>query len=216
MGVDIDSMIEGAKDMREELTTTPLISNSAVMYAASRYLLLQQGIKMESLVTFEPDLKEFGRWWVQLFGESEGKTDEVLFPLSFSFSEDLHALGQWIQMGPKNVLETHLITYYDTKDTIIKDSIEKDGFDYLTNKNFKDLNTIVQKAALKAHTEEGVPSFTIETANPLNEKTLGSLYWFFLFSVYASCTIMDVNPFNQEGVELYKKNMYSSLGKQIR
>jgi len=212
-GINIDALIEGAKEVQKELTTTELTSNSAIRYAMFRYLLLKKGYTCESLVTYEPDLKEFGRWWIQLFGESEGKTDNVLFPLSFSYSEDLHAVGQWIQQGPKIVIETHLMSYHDNEDIIIKSSNEEDGFDYLNNMNFKELNKVVGQAAIKAHVNEGVPSSIITTSHPLNEKTLGGLYWFFLFSVYASCSIMGVHPFNQEGVELYKKNMYSSLGK---
>lgn len=214
-GLDVEKILEGARKQEQACKKTPIVENAAVRYAALRNLVREKGIQIESLVFFEPDLFAFSRWWIQLFAESEGKTDHVLFPVGFSYSEDLHAVGQYVQEGPRIILETFLRLDYQTEKLIIEPSEEViDGFSYLDDKPFSVLNESVYRSALKAHSEAGVPCCELVFSRALDEQTMGSLFWFFLFSAYLSATLLGVNPFDQNGVEEYKKNMYAELGKQ--
>ncbi len=214
-GLDVERIMQGARVIERQIKTTPIEKNSAVRYAVLRNIIRKKGIQVESLVFFEPDLFALSRWWIQLFAESEGKTDCVLFPVGFSYSEDLHAVGQYVQQGPRVILETFLKLNYQTEAMLIGPSADvQDGFSYLDGKPFSVLNDSVYSSALKAHSDDGIPCCELTVDTPLDEKTVGSLFWFFLFSAYLSATLLGVNPFNQEGVEGYKKNMYAELGKK--
>lgn len=212
-GVNIRRVMEGAKAAEHYVKTTEIEDNSAVRYAISRSLLFDKGFKVESLVLFEPDLIHLGRWWVQLFAESEGKTPRALFPTSFMNSDDLHAVGQYIQEGPLWIAETFLHLFFENKDCIIPDSsVVQDGFDYITGKNFDHLNLSVYNAALQAHKDRGV-ACTQFIGKAIEPEFFGYFFYYFFFVSYASGIILDVNPFDQNGVEDYKKNMYTILGK---
>lgn len=214
-GLDVEKILQGARDQEKRIKETPWEENPAVRYAALRNIIRKKGIQVESLVFFEPDLFALSRWWIQLFAESEGKTDFVLFPVGFSYSEDLHAVGQYVQEGPRILLETFLKLNYQTEALLIGPSADvQDGFSYLDAKAFSVLNESVYRSALKAHSEDGVPCCELKLDGHLDELALGSLFWFFLFSAYLSATLLGVNPFDQEGVEGYKKNMYAELGKK--
>lgn len=214
-GLDVEKILEGARRVEQQIKKPPIEENSAVRYAVLRNLIREKGIQIESLIFFEPDLLALSRWWIQLFAESEGKTDNVLFPVGFSYSEDLHAVGQYVQEGPRVILETFLNLNYQTEEILIEPSEDViDGFSYLDDKPFSVLNKSVYRSALKAHSDDGVPCCELSINSSLDEQELGSLFWFFLFSAYLSATLLDVNPFDQEGVESYKKNMYAELGKK--
>ena len=214
-GLDVEKMLEGARHMEKHLKATPIEENPAVRYAVLRNIIREKGIQIEGLVFFEPDLCALTRWWIQLFAESEGKTDNVLFPVGFSYSEDLHAVGQYVQEGPRVILETFLNLGYKTEELLIDPSQDVlDGFSYLDDKPFTVLNESVYRSALKAHSDDGVPCCELTLDSHIDEKTMGSLFWFFLFSAYLSATLLGVIPFDQEGVESYKKNMYAELGKK--
>lgn len=214
-GLDVEKILEGARSAEQQIQETPLEENAAVRYALLRNIIRKKQIQVESLVFFEPDLFAFSRWWIQLFAESEGKTDNVLFPVGFSYSEDLHAVGQYVQDGPRIILETFLNLDYRAEPLLIEPSLEvEDGFSYLDGKPFSLLNESVYRSALKAHSADGVPCCELLFSSSLDEQTMGSLFWFFLFSAYLSATLLGVNPFDQNGVENYKKNMYAELGKK--
>lgn len=213
-GVDIRTLLSGACAMEKVVRTRQAKENPAVRYAILRSLIKGKGIALESLVTFEPDLQYFTRWWIQLFAETEGKTEMVLFPVGFSYSEDLHAVGQYVQQGPRVLLETYLDVQYAETNLIIETSRDVlDNFGYLDNKHFSVLNKAVYQAALNAHCSDGVPCIELKMDTPLDAETLGGLFYFFLFSAYLSARLLGVNPFTQEGVEQYKRNMYAELGK---
>jgi len=213
-GVDVDALIAGASTMERKLKSLPPEENPAMRYAVLRNLIRKRGITIESLVVFEPDLQDFIRWWVQLFAETEGKTGDVLFPVGFNYSEDLHAVGQYVQEGPRVLLETFLNFQYTQNERVIEPSPQEDGFSYLDGKRFQELTTTVYQAALKAHTEGGVPCVELSCDEPLSTASIGSLFYFFLFSAYCSSVLLGVNPFDQNGVEAYKRAMYHDLGKQ--
>jgi glucose-6-phosphate isomerase len=213
-GIDIKSMLDGARKMSEQIKKTPLETNAAVWYAVRRMVLLEQGFSIESLVLFEPDLHAVSRWWIQLFAETEGKKDKVLFPVSFSYSEDLHAVGQFVQQGPRTIVETFLDFSYSPSTMVIAQSTEvADGFSYMDGRHFDELNRVVYNAALNAHAHDGVPCIELNVEQPINEYSLGALFWFFMCCAYMGATLLEVNPFNQDGVEAYKQHMYDNLGK---
>ncbi|GAB1483098.1 glucose-6-phosphate isomerase [Treponema sp.] len=212
-GLDIDTLLEGAKDMERQLKETTIDTNPAVQYAVNRNILFLKGFHIESLVFFEPDLIHLARWWVQLFAESEGKNQKAIFPTFFSYSEDLHAVGQYVQEGKRNIQETYLCLFHENPNLIIGPSTEEqDGFDYLDGKAFDKLNRSVYQAAFKAHSEAGVPCTEIAVSQ-VTERNLGQVFYFFMFAVYVSASLLGVDPFSQDGVENYKDAMYSLLGK---
>ena len=212
-GIDIAALVAGAMDAEKELKNAGIESNPAVRYAVNRNLLFSRGFNVESLVFFEPDLLPFARWWTQLFAETEGKNQEAVFPTYFSYSEDLHAVGQYVQQGKRCIQETFLNFVHVHPDFLIGPSAAvKDGFGYLDGKAFDELNRAVYAAALRAHSEDGVPCAEI-SAPAIGAGSLGGLFYFFMFASYLSATLLGVNPFNQDGVENYKVNMYRILGK---
>jgi len=215
-GIDIRKLCGGARETEFSLKHTDSLENPAVRYAVNRLLLLEKGFQIESLVVYEPDLVPFARWFVQLFAETEGKTSKALLPTFFSYSEDLHAVGQFVQQGPRTIIETLLNLFFESPSVIIHPSPEVgDGFDYLDNQPFDKLNQSVYQAALSAHVQDNIPCFEFVAGKGICEETLGSLFYFFMFACYLSACLLQVNPFNQDGVENYKKNLYALLGKPV-
>lgn len=217
-GIDIGNLTEGARAEMSQLGGTIAYANPAVRYAANRNILFREGFTIESLVVFEPDLVPFARWWIQLFAETEGKKQEAVFPTFFCYSEDLHAVGQYVQQGRRCIAETFLGLFRPTPGFAIRGSPNlMDGFDYLNGRPFDDLNGAVYAAALRSHRDGGVPCAEIAAApglsTALDERTMGALFYFFMYSAYLSAAMIGVDPFTQDGVEGYKRTMYRILGK---
>lgn len=213
-GIDLKRILAGARVAEQYLKTTAPEKNQGVLYAITRNLLFKKHFTIESLVLFEPDLVHLGRWWVQLFAESEGKTPRAIFPVSFMYSEDLHAVGQFVQDGPRCIAETYLKLFHPCDTLIIPESSEVvDGFNYLTGKEFQSLNETVYKAAFDAHKTEGIPCTEFLSTETISPEVIGYCFYYFMFVCYLSSVLIDVNPFDQEGVEAYKRNMYKLLGK---
>ena len=213
-GIDLYKIFHGAKAAESYLKSTEPEKNQGVIYAVTRNLLFQRGFTLESLVLFEPDLLHLGRWWVQLFAESEGKTENAIFPVSFMYSDDLHAVGQYVQEGRRCIAETYLRLFHPNKPLVIPESPEvSDGFDYLSHKEFQTLNETVYQAALEAHKNDGIPCTQFIAESTICPEIIGYFFYYSFFVCYLSCVLLEVNPFDQEGVEGYKRNMYTLLGK---
>jgi len=212
-GVDIREIIKGAKEMERVIKTTAPKDNPAVVYATLRNILYKKDYSIEMMAFFEPLLEYFTKWWVQLFGESEGKEDKGLFPTTCSFSEELHSLGQYIQDGQKILFETFLnLEDQGASCPIPQDNETLDYFEYLDGKDFAYLNRVAFEATVKAHAEGGIPVmiFNIPELTPYY---MGQLFLLFQYACYISASILGVNPFDQPGVEAYKENMFVGLGK---
>ncbi len=212
-GINIKEIIQGARDMEQMLKSTPFRRNPAVVYAAIRHLLEGQGFAMEILSSFEPALEFFSKWWVQLFAESEGKNLRGLFPVACSFTEDLHSVGQYIQDGRRNLMETFLYVESPAENYIIQpDTKVSDGFDYLNHMDMKCIDDTAFWATVKAHAAGSVPCniITIPKLTPYN---FGQLFYYFQLTCYISGTFNGINPFDQPGVEEYKKEMFRKLKK---
>lgn len=211
-GLDIEAYLAGMQEARERCQKEPE-NNPAVNYGAVRHLLYRKGYDIELLVSFEPRYEFFAKWWVQLFGESEGKEQKGIFPAWAIYSEDLHSMGQYLQDGRRNLMETFL-TVEDMEASVVIDPCPQygDGFDYLDYKDFADINRAAQKATWEAHIAGGVPCIRFQ-ADKVWEKSFGELYYYFMVSCAISGTLSGVNPFDQEGVEAYKKSMFRFLGK---
>ena len=212
-GIDIDALMQGAADAREALSNTKLCENDALMYAAARSILYRKGVATEIMVGYEPYTLMLCEWWKQLYGESEGKDNKGLFPASVNFSTDLHSLGQYIQDGVRNLFETVL----DVKDcgcscTIPHDEANVDGLNFLSGKELDYVNKTAMLGTLMAHTDGGVPNIILEIADR-GAHSLGYLFYFFEVACAVSGYMLGVNPFDQPGVEAYKKNMFALLGK---
>ena len=211
-GVDITALLAGAREEMERLEERSF-ENPAWMYAVARYLLHQQGKQIELLCAYEPDFETFGRWWQQLFGESEGKEGKGLFPACAGFTADLHSLGQMIQQGRRNLLETVVRFAPPVKDLEISlDWKDTDGLNYLARQPLSFVQEQAMLATTAAHADGGVPVIQLD-AEALNEGSVGGLIYFFELSCALSASLLGVNPFNQPGVEEYKTNMYRLLGK---
>ncbi len=213
-GIDIQEFVKGFQTMATQIKEEKdVMKNPALAYAAIRTLLYRQGKQIELLVNFEPALHYISEWWKQLFGESEGKDGKGLFPASVDFTTDLHSMGQLIQDGTRNLFETFLLIKKSrfTID-ISPDDANLDGLNYLEGKNLDDINAIAYQGAALAHKDGGAPNMTIELPE-LSSFYLGQLLYFFEIAVAVSGYMLDVNPFNQPGVEAYKKNMFALLGK---
>lgn len=212
-GLDIRKMLAGARDMEQLLKSVQCQENPAVLYAVIRNLLLKKGYGVEILSHFEPRLEYFAKWWIQLFGESEGKNLTGIYPTTCSYSEDLHSLGQYIQQGKRFLLESFLTIEEPQGSLVIPEAQrDQDGFDYLEGKEFAALNEAAYQATLEAHHNGGVPCMVIHLPG-LNEYYLGQLFYFFEYACFVSGNLLGVDPFDQPGVEAYKTKMFEILGK---
>jgi len=212
-GGDIDELMKGARNASEDYINSDLKENEAYQYAALRNILYRKGKDTELLINYEPNLSKFSEWWKQLFGESEGKDQRGIYPSSANFSTDLHSLGQYIQEGKRNLFETVIKVDKPTKTlTIPSEGSDLDGLGYLEGKEIDFVNTKAFQGTLLAHTDGGVPNFVL-TIPDTSEYTLGYLFYFFEIAVAISGYLNAVNPFDQPGVEAYKKNMFALLGK---
>ncbi|MCF6365233.1 MAG: glucose-6-phosphate isomerase [Bacteroidales bacterium] len=209
-GYDIKELIKGAKAMFERTKTT---DNPAVIYAVVRNILYIRNYTNEILVNYNPKLNFIAEWWKQLYGESEGKNGKGIFPASVSFTTDLHSMGQYIQDGKRNIFET-VISVEKAKYSIIleKDDSNLDKLNYLAGKHIEEINKSAEQGTLLAHIEGNVPNIKI-TVPEINEFYLGELLYFFEKACGISGYLLNVNPFDQPGVEAYKKNMFRILGK---
>lgn len=212
-GADIDSLMKGAADAREAYLSDDLASNEAYQYAAIRTILYRKGYLSEILVNYEPSLQYFAEWWKQLAGESEGKDGKGLYPTSANFSTDLHSLGQYIQEGSRILFETAVRIETPTKNiTIPSESEDLDGLGYLEGRDVDFVNKKATEGVLFAHTDGGVPNVHV-TLPKQDAYTLGYAIYFFELAIALSGYLNAVNPFDQPGVEMYKKNMFALLGK---
>ena len=211
-GCDIDALMEGAQIAQKELSAD-FENNDCFKYAAYRNVLYRKGKALELLVTYDPSFTMMTEWFKQLFGESEGKDGKGLFPSSVTFSTDLHSLGQYIQEGERLFFETVLDIKTPKKDFFLEnDEANLDGLNFLTNQNMSVVNRRAFQATVLAHSEGGVPNLVLEL-DDTNEKSLGYLIYFFEKACAVAGYVLGVNPFNQPGVESYKKNMFALLGK---
>jgi glucose-6-phosphate isomerase len=214
-GFDIAKLLLGAKKMRQQLyEATTWQQNPAMQYALLRYLLYtKENRKIELMVSYEPKLLYFIEWFKQLFGESEGKEGKGIFPAGAIFSTDLHSLGQYIQEGERIIFET-VLSVINSQKRIPIPYLEnnEDELNYLQSKSIQEINLIAEKGTRLAHIEGEVPNFTISISK-IDEETLGEMIFFFEFSCALGGYLLDVNPFDQPGVEAYKKNMFKLLGK---
>ena len=213
-GIDISELMRGASDAAKEYKATSDIEKNACMkYVALRNLMLRQGKAMEILVNYEPYALMFNEWWKQLYGESEGKDGKGLFTASVINSTDLHSLGQFIQDGTRSMFETVVsVKEDDAKFAIPYDEANVDGLNFLAGVDLNDVNKTAMKGTILAHIDGGTPNILIEVADK-TEYSLGHLLYFFEFACGVSGYVLGVNPFNQPGVEAYKKNMFALLGK---
>ncbi|MGV3162988.1 glucose-6-phosphate isomerase [Streptococcus hyovaginalis] len=212
-GADITALMEGANTARKELSSDSLSENIAYQYAAIRNVLYRKGYVTEILANYEPSLQYFGEWWKQLAGESEGKDQKGIYPTSANFSTDLHSLGQFIQEGYRNIFETVIRVDKPRKNVLIPEMAEDlDGLGYLQGKDVDFVNKKATDGVLLAHTDGGVPNMFV-TLPEQNEFTLGYAIYFFELAIGLSGYLNSVNPFDQPGVEAYKKNMFALLGK---
>ena len=212
-GVDVKAMIAGAREAQKCCSQTDIEKNIAHQYAAARYLLYKQGKGIEVLATFYQRLAFVEEWWKQLFGESEGKEGQGIFPTSLSFTTDLHSMGQLIQEGERNMFETFLLVNESGHKMMIPEDEENlDNFNCVANKDLDYVNKQAYKATSMAHYEGGVPSMTINIPK-FDAASLGELFYFFEKAVAITGYLLGVNPFNQPGVEAYKKKMFSLLGR---
>ena len=214
-GLDIDEMMAGAADAMAELYKAPFEDNDALLYVACRNLLYRRGASVEILANYEPCVHYVAEWWKQLYGESEGKDHKGLFPASVDLTTDLHSLGQFIQDGSRIMFETVIdIEEPSCELTIKEDPDDLDGLNYLAGRTVDFVNKNAMKGTIMAHTEGGVPNLLIHLKRR-DERTLGELFYFFEFACGVSGYMLGVNPFNQPGVEAYKKNMFMLLGKPV-
>ena len=212
-GIDIDLLMKGAQDARERYLDQDIDKNDCCKYAAMRNILYRQGKKIEMLVSYEPSFALMNEWFKQLFGESEGKENKGIYPASAIFSTDLHSMGQYIQQGERHLFET-VVTFKKPKSDLMieKDEEDLDGLNFLAGKNMSFVNSKAFEGTVLAHNDGGVPNFIIEL-DEMNEYSCGELIYFFEKACALSGYILGVNPFNQPGVESYKKNMFALLGK---
>ncbi|MER1984384.1 MAG: glucose-6-phosphate isomerase [Solibacillus sp.] len=214
-GVDIRTLMDGAKHAAEELAESDLAKNDAYQYAVMRHILYEQGYTIELLASFEPGLNKFHEWWKQLFGESEGKEFKGLYPSTVNFSTDLHAIGQFIQEGSRVMFETLLHFHEIEGDYAVPfDVRNEDGLNYLSDRTFNEINAISKQGTALAHAEGQVPVIQLELPK-LDAYHLGYLIYFFMKACAMSARLLDVNPFDQPGVEGYKNKMLELLKEKI-
>lgn len=213
-GFDIRALVNGAVRMEKACgVDIPFVQNPAAIYAATRNELYRQGKKIEIMVNYHPKLHFFSEWWKQLYGESEGKENKGIFPASVDFTTDLHSMGQWIQEGERIIYETVLsIAEPNEKVLIPSDTENLDGLNFLAGKRVDEVNKMAELGTQLAHVDGNVPNLRIEIPQ-LNEYYLGQLMYFFEKACGISGYVLGVNPFDQPGVEAYKKNMFALLDK---
>ena len=212
-GIDIDRLMSGAAAARKSALEKPYKENPALLYAAMRNTIHRKGKAIEILANYEPSLHYISEWWKQLYGESEGKDNKGIYPASVDLTTDLHSMGQFIQEGSRILYET-VISIEKPLVNMLLEEEEKDtdGMNYLAGKSIDFVNKSAMNGTILAHTDGGVPNLSIVLPK-LNEEYLGELFYFFEFACGVSGYILAVNPFNQPGVESYKKNMFALLGK---
>ena len=212
-GVDLDEVMRGAADMMEVCRRADLELNPAWQYAAARSDLYAQGKKIEILAGYEPRFRFFAEWWKQLYGESEGKENKGLFPASVEFTADLHSMGQYIQQGERHMFET-VVRFGPSRSKlqVPYDEADGDGLNFLAGKDMDFIATQAMDGTLLAHVEGGVPNLIVR-AGSIDAYTCGELIYFFEYACGLSGYLLGVNPFDQPGVEAYKKNMFALLGK---
>lgn len=212
-GADIDKLMEGAASGRKNALELPYEENDALKYAALRNILLKKGKGVEILANYEPSVHYVSEWWKQLYGESEGKDQKGILPASVDLTTDLHSMGQFIQDGARIMFET-VINVETSRATITigKEEVDLDGLNYLAGKTVDFVNKSAMNGTILAHTDGQVPNLMV-TVPEVNEFYLGQLFYFFEFACGVSGYLLGVNPFNQPGVESYKKNMFALLGK---
>ena len=210
-GSNLDKLMEGAKDAMDKYNNSDLDENDCYKYAAIRNILYRRGKESEFFVSYEPALESFAEWWKQLFGESEGKDGKGILPISLNYTRDLHSMGQYIQDGRRNIFETTINIEKSRKEIKIpKDEDNIDGLNYLAGKTLDFANKQAMEGVMKAHLDGGVPNLKINVP-AINSYNLGQLIYFFEKSCAVSGYLLGVNPFDQPGVEAYKKNMLKFL-----
>ena len=212
-GYDIVEFLKGAINSCQDFTILPFNENPCLQYAALRNILYNKGKTIECLCLYEPKFKSIGEWWKQLFGESEGKDGKGIFPVLLNYSTDLHSIGQYIQDGIRDIFET--VLHFDDElnnISIEKDSENMDGLNYLAGKSVYHIRHQIMRGVIDAHLDGKVPNILIKVKDS-SIYTLGYLLYFFMFACGVSGYLLDVNPFNQDGVEAYKKNMFALLKK---
>ena len=212
-GANIGMLMKGAADMREKCLNTPTADNDAVKYAVIRNAFYNKGKSVEILANYEPSFHYIAEWWKQLYGESEGKDQLGIFPAGVDFTTDLHSMGQYIQEGRRNLFETVIRIEKSNSDIKIREDEDNlDGLNYLAGKGLDYINKKAMEGTIDAHVSGDVPNIVIELP-ALTEETIGHLIYFFEKACAMSGMILGVNPFNQPGVEKYKKNMFKLLEK---
>ncbi len=212
-GINIDKMMQGAADAREAYSVCDIENNDCYKYAAIRNILLGKGKAVELMVAYEPDFTMMNEWFKQLYGESEGKDGKGIFPSSVICSTDLHSMGQYIQDGVRMLFETSVMFTKPKREVVIKeDEVNADGLNFLAGKTMDFVNRKAYQGTLLAHVDGGVPNICIEVPE-MSEYEFGYLVYFFEKACAISGYVLGVNPFNQPGVESYKKNMFALLGK---
>ena len=212
-GADIDKLMEGAASGRKKALETPYEENPALLYASIRNILLRKGKHVEIVANYEPSLHYVSEWWKQLFGESEGKDQKGIFPAAVDLTTDLHSMGQFIQDGARIMFETVINVEESSEEVVLKEEeIDTDGMNYLAGKNVDFVNKSAMNGTILAHTDGQVPNLKVNVPEQ-NEFYLGELFYFFEFACGISGYLLGVNPFNQPGVESYKRNMFALLGK---
>ena len=212
-GADIDKLMEGAQAGRKAAMEAPFEENDAVKYAALRNILLRKGKAIEILANYEPSVHYVSEWWKQLYGESEGKDQKGIFPASVDLTTDLHSMGQFIQDGSRIMFETVLNVEESRCELVIgEEPVDLDGLNYLAGKTVDFVNKSAMNGTILAHTDGNTPNLMV-TIPKQDEFYLGQLFYFFEFACGVSGYLLGVNPFNQPGVESYKKNMFALLGK---
>ena len=211
-GIDVRALVQGARDMKAELSDRESEDNIALKYATYRNLLLEKGYAIEMMAFFEPQLHYFSKWWIQLFAESEGKQGKGIYPVSVSYSEDLHSVGQYVQEGQPIIFETFLDVEKQNASIVLEADHVDDRFGYLDGKDFWEINRAAFEATIGAHSDSGIPCLRL-TVPEISEYYFGQMFYMFEFACYLSGSILGINPFDQPGVENYKGYMFSRLGK---
>ena len=212
-GADIEKLMEGAAEGRKFALENPFEENDAMLYAATRNILLRKGKAVEIMANYEPSLHYVSEWWKQLFGESEGKDQRGIFPAAVDLTTDLHSMGQFIQDGSRNLFETVIDFITPAADLTVEEDPENlDGLNFLSGMAMRQINRRAMQGTILAHTRGGVPNLVLEVP-AINEEEYGYMVYFFMLACGISGYLLGVNPFDQPGVEAYKKNMFALLGK---